>query len=56
MVMVLHSMRNRLNLPIARIAKNYSFLQAVSEGQINGTEGRTITLKIRGTELIDSAF
>lgn len=35
----------------ARIAKTIAFIQTVNEGQINGTEGRTITLKVRDTEL-----
>jgi uncharacterized protein len=34
----------------ARIAKTIAFLQTVNAGQLNGTEGRTITFKIRDTE------
>jgi uncharacterized protein len=35
----------------ARIAKTIAFLQSVSDGQINGSEGRTVTLKLRGKEV-----
>jgi uncharacterized protein len=35
----------------ARIAKTVTFLQSVSAEQINGSEGRTVTLKIRGKEI-----
>jgi uncharacterized protein len=34
----------------ARTAKTIAFLQTVNAGQLNGTEGRTITFKIRDTE------
>jgi uncharacterized protein len=35
----------------ARIDKTVEFLQSVSAEQINGGEGRTVTLKIRGKEV-----
>lgn len=35
----------------ARIAKTVAFLQSVNEGQINGSEQRTVTLKLRGKEV-----
>jgi uncharacterized protein len=35
----------------ARIAKTVTFLQSVSAEQINGSEDRTITLKVRGKEV-----
>lgn len=35
----------------ARIAKTVAFLQSVSAEQINGSEGRTVTLKVRGKEV-----
>jgi uncharacterized protein len=35
----------------ARIAKTVAFLQSVSAEQINGSEGRTVTLKLRGREI-----
>lgn len=35
----------------ARIAKTLVFLQSVSAEQINGSEARTVTLKIRGKEV-----
>lgn len=35
----------------ARIAKTVAFLQSVSDGQINGSEERTVTLKLRGKEV-----
>ena len=35
----------------ARIAKTLDFLKTVSETQINGREGSTVTLKIRGKEM-----
>lgn len=35
----------------ARIAKTVVFLQSVSDGQINGSEERTVTLKLRGKEV-----
>ena len=35
----------------ARIAKTIAFIHTVNEGQINGTEGHSITLKVRDTEL-----
>jgi uncharacterized protein len=35
----------------ARIAKTVAFLQSVSDGQINGSEGRTVTLKLRDKEV-----
>jgi uncharacterized protein len=35
----------------ARIAKTVTFLQSVSAEQINGSEERTVTLKIRGKEI-----
>lgn len=35
----------------ARIAKTIAFMQTVSAEQINGSEGRTITLKLRGNEV-----
>jgi uncharacterized protein len=31
-----------------RIAKSIAFIQTANEGQINGTEGRTFTLKDKG--------
>jgi hypothetical protein len=34
----------------ARIAKTAAFLQGLSAAQIDGSEGRTITLKLRGNE------
>lgn len=36
----------------ARIAKTVFFLQSISEEQINGSEEREITLKIRGNEMV----
>jgi uncharacterized protein len=35
----------------ARIAKTVAFLQTVSAGQINGSEERTVTLKLRSKEI-----
>ena len=35
----------------ARIAKTVTFLQSVSDGQINGSEDRTVTLKLRDKEI-----
>jgi len=35
----------------ARIAKTVAFLQSVSDGQINGSEERTVTLKLRDKEV-----
>jgi uncharacterized protein len=35
----------------ARIAKTVAFLQSVNDGQINGSEERTVTLKLRGNEV-----
>ena len=35
----------------ARIAKTVTFLQSINAEQINGSEGRTVTLKIRGKEI-----
>lgn len=35
----------------ARIAKTAAFLQSISDGQINGSEERTVTLKLRGKEV-----
>ena len=35
----------------ARIAKTITFMQTISAEQINGSEGRTITLKLRGNEV-----
>ncbi len=35
----------------ARIAKTVTFLQSVSDGQINGSEERTVTLKLRDKEV-----
>lgn len=35
----------------ARIAKTVAFLQSVSAEQINGSEDRTVTLKLRGREI-----
>jgi hypothetical protein len=35
----------------ARIAKTVAFLQSVSAAQIDGSEERTVTLKVRGKEL-----
>jgi hypothetical protein len=35
----------------ARIAKTVAFLQSVSAGQVNGSEERTVTLKLRGKEI-----
>ncbi|MDD5577852.1 MAG: DUF1993 domain-containing protein [Methylobacter sp.] len=35
----------------ARIAKTIAFLQSITQGQINGSEERTITLKIRDNEI-----
>jgi uncharacterized protein len=35
----------------ARIAKTAAFLQSVSADQINGSEGRKVTLKLRGKEV-----
>ena len=36
----------------ARIAKTLEFMKTVSEAQINACEGGTITLKIRGKEMV----
>jgi uncharacterized protein len=35
----------------ARIAKTVSFLQSVSAAQVNGSEDKTVTLKLRGKEI-----
>ena len=35
----------------ARIAKTVVFLQSVNEGQINGSEERSVILKVRGKEI-----
>lgn len=35
----------------ARIAKTIAFLQSITEGQINGSEEKTVTLKVRGNEI-----
>ena len=35
----------------ARIAKTVAFLQSVSAEQVNGSEERTVTLKLRGKEI-----
>ena len=35
----------------ARITKTVAFLQSVSAEQINGSEGRTVTLKLHGKEI-----
>ncbi len=35
----------------ARIAKTSAFIQSVSAGQIDGSEDRTVTLKLRGKEI-----
>jgi hypothetical protein len=35
----------------ARIAKTVAFIQGVSAGQINGSEERTVTLKLRDNEI-----
>ncbi len=35
----------------ARIAKTVAFLQSVNAEQINGSEGRAVTLKLRGREV-----
>ncbi|MEQ1739031.1 MAG: DUF1993 domain-containing protein [Methyloglobulus sp.] len=35
----------------ARIAKTVTFLQSVSAEQVNGSEDRTVTLKLRGREI-----
>lgn len=35
----------------ARVARTMAFLQSVTAEQINGTEERTVTLKIRGKEI-----